>query len=233
MAPRPSPRRALVASASAVVVAFGAAACDPRTPVLPVPVPGAIPAPAPSSATPPGIAPWTILGPSSLNAAQLTAWFNSRPRNGSRPPVPVADLARFYIEEGNREGVAGDRAFVQAVLETGWFSFSTRVPPTFHNFAGIGAVDGGTTASSFPDARSGVRAQIQHLRAYATPGIRSSDFASPIVAQRTRQVLGYIGGRADLWSEMGDGNWATDPQYAEKIDRLYREAAAHARVTIK
>ncbi len=232
MSPRPSPRRALVASASAVVVALGTAACKPLPPTVPVPPPPP-PTTVPSSATPAGVAPWTILGPSSLSAAQLTAWFNSRPRPSSRPPVPIADLARFYIEEGQREGVAGDRAFIQAVLETGWFSFSTRVPPTFHNFAGIGAVDGGTTASSFPDARSGVRAQIQHLRAYATPGIRTRDFASPIVAERTRQVLAYIAGRADLWSEMGDGNWATDALYAEKIDRLYREAAAHAGVKVK
>jgi len=168
-----------------------------------------------------------------MSAEQLTAWFNSRPRPGSRPAVPVAELARLFIEEGNREGVAGDRAFIQAVLETGWFRFSDRVPPTFHNYAGIGAVDGGSTAEQFPDARTGVRAQIQHLRAYATPGMRSANFASPIAAARTRLVLSYIAGKATMWSQMGKGNWATDPDYATKLDALYRSAVAHAGVTIK
>ncbi len=225
---RPTPRRALVAGASAVLIATGASACRPVAQPLPVPVPTPAPvAPAPQ------VAPWPILGPSSMSAEQLTAWFNSRPRPGSRPAVPVAELARLFIEEGNREGVAGDRAFIQAVLETGWFRFSDRVPPTFHNYAGIGAVDGGSTAEQFPDARTGVRAQIQHLRAYATPGMRSANFASPIAAARTRLVLSYIAGKATMWSQMGKGNWATDPDYATKLDALYRSAVAHAGVTIK
>jgi len=224
---QPTPRRALVVGASAVLIAAGASACQPVAQPLPI----RVPAPAPPAV--PEVAPWTIMGPPSLSAEQLTAWYFSKPRPGARPAASVAELANLYIEEGNREGVAGDRAFIQAILETGWFRFSERVPPTFHNYAGIGAVDGGTTAEQFPNARTGVRAQIQHLKGYATPGIRSSDFASAIAAGRTQLVLNYIAGRATTWSQMGKGNWATDPDYATKLDSLYRSAAGHAGVAIK
>ena len=36
------------------------------------------------------------------------------------------------------------------------------------NFAGIGTTGGGVPGNSYPDVRTGVRAQIQHLKAYAT-----------------------------------------------------------------
>ena len=36
------------------------------------------------------------------------------------------------------------------------------------NFAGIGTTGGGVPGYSYPDVRTGVRAQIQHLKAYAT-----------------------------------------------------------------
>ena len=40
--------------------------------------------------------------------------------------------------------------------------------PSQNNFAGIGAVGGGAAGNSFPTAQIGIRAQIQHLKAYAT-----------------------------------------------------------------
>ena len=59
---------------------------------------------------------------------------------------------------------------MQAIVETGWFRFGGSVPAWKNNFAGIGATDTNPAPAAFPDARTGVRAQIQHLRAYADPG---------------------------------------------------------------
>ena len=39
---------------------------------------------------------------------------------------------------------------------------------TQYNFAGIGTTGGGVPGNSYPDVRTGIRAQIQHLKAYAT-----------------------------------------------------------------
>lgn len=171
--------------------------------------------------------PGRIMGRSRLSAAQLADWVASVDVAGAQPPVPVKEIARYFIEEGAREGVAGDVAFTQAVLETGWFRFSARMPPSHNNFSGIGAVDSGKSSASFPTARIGVRAQIQHLRAYADKTVTCSNFHAATVTPRCNLVSPK--GKAPRWSDMGNGNWATDPGYADKIASLYDRATKHAR----
>ena len=52
----------------------------------------------------------------------------------------ITALAQIFIDEGRVEGVRGDIAFVQSILETGWFSFAgSQIPPDANNFAGINA----------------------------------------------------------------------------------------------
>ena len=63
-------------------------------------------------------------------AAQLVAWFNERtprPSGAYRATVPVETLARIFVEEGAIEGVTGDVAFAQSIVETGWFRFAGTV----------------------------------------------------------------------------------------------------------
>lgn len=81
--------------------------------------------------------------------------------------VRYIHLAEIFLEEGEKEGVRGDGAFCQALIETGYFRFNGDVRPEQHNYAGLGAT-GGVTGLSFVDDRTGVRAQIQHLKAYAS-----------------------------------------------------------------
>lgn len=71
------------------------------------------------------------------------------------------------MEEGEKEGVRGDGAFCQSLIETGYFKFGGDVRPGQHNYAGLGAT-GSVPGLSFPDDRTGIRAQIQHLKAYAS-----------------------------------------------------------------
>ena len=220
-------RRCVAALATASGLAFSASAC------IPVNSPVTLPPPPPAAPAPALLAPWPIMGPSMMNAAQLTAWYNSKRITGATPTVPVAVLAQYYIEEGQAEGVAGDLAFTQAMLETGWLRFSQRMPGTFNNFAGIGAVDGGTSASSFPDARTGVRAHVQYLKAYATRNVTRASFVNPIASPRLAAVMTWVSGRATLWTQMGNGNWATDPGYSAKIDSLYRSLASYSGVKVK
>ena len=52
--------------------------------------------------------------------------------------------------------------------ETGFLQFGGDVSIEQFNFAGIGTTGGGVPGNSYPDVRTGVRAQIQHLKAYAT-----------------------------------------------------------------
>jgi hypothetical protein len=163
-----------------------------------------------------------------VTAAQMAAWFAEHEPSGSRhrASVSIQRLAELYLEEGRAEGVAGDIAFVQGILETGWFRWpSGQVTPEHNNFAGIGACDGGTcTVARFPSARIGVRAQIQHLRAYADPTVTEARLANPLVSPRFHLVTPK--GRSPYWEQFGGGNWATDPAYGEKILRRYASLSA-------
>ena len=154
----------------------------------------------------------SIMGPSRLTAGQLVAWFDGRQAavaGAYRATVPVEALAASYIEEGAAEGVTGDVAFVQAIVETGWFRFSGVVRPEDNNFAGIGATGGASPPAAFPDARTGVRAQIQHLRAYADPSADACTVPplhNPCVDPRFDLVTPK--GKAPTWNQLGHGNWA-------------------------
>jgi hypothetical protein len=173
------------------------------------------------------------MGRPALSAEQLAAWYRSKKIVGATPTVTVDVLARLYIEEGFRAGVAGDIAFAQAMVETGWLRFSARVPGSYNNFAGIGAYDGGTGAASFATAQLGVRAHIQLLRAYADPYVTEATLGAPPVATNWKSIANWVDGKAPLWSNFGNGTWATSPDYAPLLDKLYRDAAAHAGVTVK
>jgi len=168
-----------------------------------------------------------VMGTSNVTAAQMAGWFNSKGTGGSAT-VPVEQLAQNFLDEGTAEGVAGDLAFVQAMLETGLLRFSARMPRQNNNFSGIGAVDNGSGSAAFPTAELGVRAQIQHLRAYADPTVNVFTLNRPLVDPRF-DLVGK--GVAPGWGDFGGGVWASDPGYSSRIHQLYDGllawAAAH------
>ncbi|MCL2211390.1 MAG: glucosaminidase domain-containing protein [Treponema sp.] len=129
----------------------------------------------------------------------------------------VNSLAGFYIQEAAFEGVNHDVAFAQMCLETGFLRFGGDVKPEQYNFCGLGAVGGGDPGLSFPEPRIGVRAQIQHLKAYASEEPLKGENVDPRFKYVRRGVSPAIEGLA--------GTWATDRQYAVKINgilqRLY------------
>ena len=170
------------------------------------------------------------MGSARLSTPQIVAWFNSRqpaPTGSYAATVPVETLAAYFIEEGSVEGVTGDVAFMQSIVETGWFRFTGTVAASANNFAGLGATDADPGPATFPDARTGVRAQIQHLRAYADPSALTCSVPPlhrPCVDPRFTLVSPK--GKAPTWNQMGNGNWATASTYAGSILALYEQARA-------
>jgi hypothetical protein len=167
-----------------------------------------------------------IMGDARLTAAQVAAWFHSTGLAAHLAGgTTIDDLATMYIEEGAAEHVKGDVAFAQAVLETGSFGHALD-----SNFSGIGACDSCTSEISFPTPRDGVRAQIQLLRSYADPGSRAALLANPpepalfggtpAAAAASYDSFSYKGS-APVWNVMGNGKWATDPDYATKVLDIY------------
>ena len=82
----------------------------------------------------------------------------------------AGDLEKFveiYMEEASAEGIKAEVAFAQAMLETNYLQFNGDVSIEQFNFAGLGSVGNGNKGESFADVREGIRAHIQHLKAYA------------------------------------------------------------------
>ncbi|MDR3114504.1 MAG: glucosaminidase domain-containing protein [Treponema sp.] len=130
----------------------------------------------------------------------------------------VKNLAAIYVEEAGIEGVNHDVAFAQMCLETGFLRYGNLVTPDMNNFCGLGSVGPGQPGEWFPDPQTGVRAQIQHLKAYATEAPLKQELVDP----RYRWVrYGSVPGITGL-----AGTWSADRFYGDKIkgilERLYR-----------
>lgn len=135
-----------------------------------------------------------IMGKAQATASQMAAFCLSKNASPQLPSCTVEELARMFIEEGEAEGVRGDVAFAQSLHETGYFKFGGIVLPSQNNYAGIGALNGNATgqAASFPDPRTGVRAQIQHLKAYASTETLVNACVDPRFSLVARGVAPYV-----------------------------------------
>jgi len=94
-----------------------------------------------------------------------------------------------------------------------------------NNFAGIGACDSCPHGYVFPDARTGIRAQIQLLRNYADPTVTEAKLANPSALQNF-DTFG-LRGNAPTWNGLTH-RWATADGYGDKILLLYVDILKHA-----
>jgi hypothetical protein len=153
----------------------------------------------------------TIEGPSIFTADEMAAWFATWQVMPTRASAPPADLARFFIEEGQAEGLRGDVAFAQAILETG--SFTNQDTINFNNFAGIGHCDSCPSGWAFPSAQMGARAQMQLLKSYI---YEKPEYVNDLVDRRLRGPAGCC----QTWNELS-GVWATGGGYGALIMWIY------------
>src|SRR5262245_33630882 len=223
-------RFSLVVSTVLAVVCLSCAAAFTAATISSLPAGAAVATP--TTRTP-------VMGPNLLSASQLARWYNAE--HGSPPKVPslgnnITALAQTFIDEGRRDGVRGDIAFVQSILETGWFSFQgSQIPPDANNFAGINAFDGrkglktcahgdASPSRCFPSVTIGVRTQIQLLRSYA-------DATTKDMPGRLRSAPSDRVGAAPIWEYFGGSNcpcgkliWASAKNYGIYILKMYSEA---------
>ncbi|MDR2468692.1 MAG: glucosaminidase domain-containing protein [Spirochaetaceae bacterium] len=159
--------------------------------------------------------PEKILGKGKIKSEEL-AWFLVKTNPFIQKDF-AEDFAKIYVEEAALEGVNHDVAFSQMCLETGFLSFGGLVNADMNNFCGLGSTGPETRGESFPSARIGVRAQIQHLKAYATDEPLNQENVDP------RRHYVRAGSASTIYQLAG--SWAEDKEYGKKIkmilDRLY------------
>ncbi|MBF2066916.1 MAG: N-acetylmuramoyl-L-alanine amidase [Calothrix sp. C42_A2020_038] len=137
-------------------------------------------------------------------------------RNNNEPgSIQFPDIPKLYIEEAAIEGVNHDIAFSQMCLETNYLRFTKNIKPEQNNFAGLGTVGGGSETATFESARIGVRAHIQHLKAYASSDPLSQEVVDPRFRFVTRGVAPIV--------EQLSGRWSPDRNYGANILAIVRQ----------
>lgn len=158
----------------------------------------------------------SIAGKAVATAAQMIAYIKAK-----RPGVEqsVIDMIPLYISEGMAEGIAGDIAFAQSCIETGNFAFpgeTCAVTLGQNNFAMMGVTSTFAQGESFATPQIGIRAQIQHLKAYANAEALVGACVDPRFKYVTRGSAPYVEWLGQQENPQGKG-WATAKGYGDRI----------------
>lgn len=172
----------------------------------------------------------SIMGTSQATVAQMVRYYNSKSRgydtftgenkkyNGSLAKggaSTIEQFAQIVYEEAQAEGVRAEVVFAQCMLETGFLKYGGDVLPNQYNFAGIGAT-GAVHGASFENVRVGVRAHVQHLKAYASLDGLTQQCVDPrfnLVARGCAQYVEWLGMKEN---PKGYG-WASAKNYGPNI----------------
>lgn len=158
-----------------------------------------------------------IMGSAVATADQIAAYMiKVNPNTASF----AAEMAQTFIEEGIAEGVRGDIAAAQTMLETGNLGFKgSAVTLDQNNFCGMGVTANGMKGNSFVTMREGIRAQIQHLKAYGSTAALNNECVDPRFKYVTRGSAVYVEWLGIQENPNGKG-WAAGAEYGQKILKI-------------
>jgi len=156
----------------------------------------------------------SIMGDSLATVEQMEAYIKAK---NPKVPQSVLDMIPLYLSEGEVEGVRGDIAFAQSCLETGNFAFEgSAVTLEQNNFCGMGVTSRGKKGCSFDTPQLGIRAQIQHLKAYASEDALVNECVDSRFRYVARGCAAYVEWLGQKENPNGKG-WATGKNYGGKI----------------
>lgn len=172
-----------------------------------------------------------IMGTSQTTVSQMVRYYNSNASgydtfkakyNGKYNGVlakggasTINQFAQIFYEEAMAEGVRAEVAFTQCMKETGFLKYGGDVLPNQYNFAGIGAT-GAVHGASFSNVRMGIRAQIQHLKAYGSISPLTNQCVDPrfnLVKRGSAQYVEWLG----IKENPNGYGWATSKSYGHDI----------------
>ena len=131
----------------------------------------------------------------------------------------LRDFCTLVYQQAESEGVRAEVLFCQAMKETGWLRFGGAVQPSQCNFGGLGATGGGVQGASFPNVQTGLLAQAQHLKAYASTESLNNPCVDPRFNLVTRGTAPYVEWLGQNENPAGFG-WATAKNYGNDIVKM-------------
>ena len=168
-----------------------------------------------------------IMGASKTTVAAMTQAYE---RSGLAYPSTAlgaggapnaATFCQMIYEESNAEGVRAEVIFAQIMNETGWLQFGGDVSINQFNFGGIGATGNGVPGNSFKDVRTGIRAQVQHLKAYASTEPLKNTCVDPRFNYVSRGCAKFV-----EWLGIGDNptgqGWCAGSGYGAKLKDIMK-----------
>jgi len=175
----------------------------------------------------------SIVGKSQCSAAQLEKFLLSK-NPSPKLNIPVKEFCELWISEGEIEGIKGDIAFCQACHETGYFKYGGLVLPEQNNYGGIGAVNGSDVGKGawFTTPQLGIRASIQHLKAYGSKEALKQECIDPRFKLVTRGAAPNFEDLSGRWAYPGyntskysslDAAKAAKDTYGHCILKIYEE----------
>ena len=171
---------------------------------------------------------YDIMGKPGTTVAKMVAAYNKTGKSypastyKSKGAATINVFCQILYDEAVAEGVRPEVVFAQSMLETGWLQFGGDVKASQCNFAGLGATGGGAQGATFKDVRTGLRAQVQHLKAYASTKALNNTCVDPrfdLVKRGCATTVIHLGQQEN---PNGYG-WATGKGYGSNIIKLMKD----------
>ncbi|MBX7307592.1 N-acetylmuramoyl-L-alanine amidase [Clostridium chauvoei] len=143
-------------------------------------------------------------------------------KNSSKSLSYITNFVDWTLEEAATEGINADILFAQIMLETGYLKFGGDVKEEQNNFAGLGAVGNGAPGESFPSIQIGIRAVVQHLKAYASTEPLKLECVDTRFGYVERGCAKYVEHLGIKENPKGKG-WAVAQSYGYSILRIVNE----------
>ena len=175
---------------------------------------------------------YQITGKSSVTVSQMVKYYNKYSSiaypSAALTKGGAADIETFckiIKEEADAENMKADVVFIQAMLETGYLKFGGDVKISQFNFAGLGATGNGVAGNSFKDVRTGIRAQVQHLKAYANKEALKNTCVDVRFFYVTRGSAPYVEWLG-IQENPNGGGWAASKNYGNDLLGLINKLKA-------
>ena len=163
-----------------------------------------------------------IAGSAKTTVSQMVAFYKASGRiypsevYEDKGASKIDDFAQIVYEEATDEGIRPEVVFAQICKETRYLEFGGDVKAKQCNFAGLGVSSSGKKGETFSNVRQGIRAQVQHLKAYANTEKLVHTKVDPrfdLVKRGSAKYVEWLG----IKENPNGSGWASDKNYGYSL----------------